>query len=374
MLNIVIVQNVVPNYSCAFFNKLSKFLSEKANIYIIANYEDKSILNQSDNFDHFVKVNYKPLCFKNLIFESGLGSVILKCKPDIVIFSCNTRSILSIPLMLYLKFRGVKVFSWGMFHRIGPSKLTSNILFWLYAVLSEKALCYSKTGARHLLSMCLPPDKIKIIGTAIDESKPIHESNSINEKSLNAIRLKYNLNNNKTVLQVVRLSSIKKPLLTIEVAKILVSEDPEYKFILIGEGELKETIENLILKYNLKNNVFLLGSIYSESELALYFKTASVFVMPTCIGLSAHHAMSYSLPIVTDDSIAYQASEFDILSPGLNSLTYRQGDLRDFSNKIKYLCENDIFRNNLSLNALATVKINSLDNKVNNFIDSLLGK
>ena len=373
MLNIVIIQRVVPSYSGAFFNELALNLKGKAIVHVIADYDTRTTLNQAGNYDDFHKVNFRCVDLKGFNLEIGLRKLILSCKPDIVIFGGNSRSLLSIPIMLYLKFKGVKLFSWGMFHRIGRSRFSSNLMFWLYASLSNKTLCYGRTGARQLLAMGLKPESLKVIGTAIDESKPLTEAVLVDKKCLNNIIVKYNLICNKIVLQVVRLSSIKKPLILIEVAKILVSKDPEYKFLLVGDGELKKSVYNLIREYKLENNVYLLGPVYSESELAKLYTISTVFVMPTCIGLSAHHAMAYSLPIVTDDSLAFQASEFDILSNGLNSLTYKEGDVKDFSRKISYVCENPSFREFLSKNALQTVKVHSLNKKVNNFIEYVLG-
>jgi glycosyltransferase involved in cell wall biosynthesis len=78
--------------------------------------------------------------------------------------------------------------------------------------------------------------------------------------------------------------------------------------------------------------------------------------------------MAYSLPIVTDDSLNNQASESDILTDGLNSLTYKEGSLDDFAEKILKIVSDDELRIILSKNAFRTVtEKHSLKSKVNNF-------
>ena len=99
---------------------------------------------------------------------------------------------------------------------------------------------------------------------------------------------------------------------------------------------------------------------------------SDIFVIPTCIGLSAHHAFCYSLPIVTDDSVTNQASEFDILSDEFNCLLYKEGDLEHFSEQILRLKNNKLLYKEISNNALKTVRdIYTIENKANNFIKSV---
>lgn len=103
-----------------------------------------------------------------------------------------------------------------------------------------------------------------------------------------------------------------------------------------------------------------------------WFTLADIFVIPTCIGLSAHHACCYSLPIVTDDSLVNQASEFDILQDRLNCLLYKEGSLSSFVDKILELKNNKDLYDTISANALVTVKdINTLFAKATNLKTSI---
>ena len=94
--------------------------------------------------------------------------------------------------------------------------------------------------------------------------------------------------------------------------------------------------------------------------------------MPTFIGLSAHHAMAYGVPVVTDDSLDSQGSEFDILSNGLNSFLYKEGDPHDMARVLEKIINDPILREQMSINARATVeRVHNLDNKARQFVQEV---
>jgi len=72
---------------------------------------------------------------------------------------------------------------------------------------------------------------------------------------------------------------------------------------IVGEGELRENIEALIQKYNLKN-VKLHGKKMGEDLIELY-KSADIFVLPSLkegVSLSMLEALAAGLPVVASDS------------------------------------------------------------------------
>jgi len=92
--------------------------------------------------------------------------------------------------------------------------------------------------------------------------------------------------------------------------------------------------------------------------------------MPTFLGLSGHHAMSYGLPVVTDDSLDHQGSEFEIVSNGLNGLTYREGDVDDLAATLLRIIGDDELQKFMSTNARKTIEgTHNLNRKTQRFID-----
>lgn len=103
----------------------------------------------------------------------------------------------------------------------------------------------------------------------------------------------------KTILSVGRLTSYKGFENLIKAAK----EIPDnYIVKIVGDGELKNSLSELIVKLGLKDKVFLLGK---KSDLELYklYQEADLFCLPSiqkseAFGVVLLEAMSHSLPIV----------------------------------------------------------------------------
>jgi len=95
--------------------------------------------------------------------------------------------------------------------------------------------------------------------------------------------------------------------------------------------------------------------------------------VPSCIGLSLHHAFAYAVPVITDNSVTHQSSEAEILKNRINGLTYKSFDAKDLACKIDILIKNKKLRNYLSKNAIKTIlSFNKLEDKVNNYLKVIL--
>lgn len=371
MKKLVVVTNLLPHYQIDFYNRLVK-LSD----YDLTVFADISIDSPLNNFESklcdFNVVNSPIKNRGGLSFRSSLRKQINTINPDHLIFYGNPRELSLTLLMLLYRLVGRSFNVHGMFHRIGGETVFSKIYYWCIGKVANKCFTYGRKGAEVLLGIGVPSDKIRIIGTAIDEKKSIEFSDNVEEKKLFEFKDKYGIVNKKIVLQVVRLSEIKKPDMLLYVAEQISAIRDDVVFVLIGGGEMYEEIKQKINKLELSDTILLLGPIYDEKELAYWFKSATVFVIPTCIGLSAHHAFSYSLPIVTDNNLTNQASEFDVLFNGLNSLLYQSGDVQSFQNKILKIVNDDNLQSFLSSNARHTVEnIYSLDIKCQAYLNGL---
>ena len=367
---ILIVFPLLPKYDIEFFNCLSDF--ECFDLYITANIEvqDQLTLENYDNLNYRV-IHTKTKSIGPLTVTFGLGKIIKSIDPDLVIYSASPRDFSQIYSMIKNKLLGRAVASWSMYHRIGGPIVFSTFYYKLLGHLSERNMCYSRIGKLYQVARGVDGGKIDVIGTAIDQNKVFScVADGVNR--IEAIKDRYNLENKTVLLQVVRLNEIKKPHILINMMESLFKKDDSFVLVLIGGGVLEDEIKEYVSKKTLNDNVMFLGPIYDEVEISAWFKLSDIFVIPTCIGLSAHHAFCYSLPIVTDDSVTNQASEFDILSDEFNCLLYKEGDLEHFSEQILRLKNNKPLYEEISNNALKTVRdIYTIENKAHNFLKSV---
>lgn len=372
-IKVVFVQPVLPKYQISFFNLLERKLGS-GSISVFADTSTENQLNQVGNYPPSFKVYNFPnnWMFNKVIWRFRLITTLLKSDYDIYVLNASTRDISQLISIFLLRLFRKKVLAWGMFHRIGGGTIIANCIYKYISRLSLITLTYSKRGFYEQLCRGVDKNKIREIGTAIDECAVTEVQEKLKRECLEKIINKHRLQDCKVILQVVRLSAIKRPQLLIEAARILNCKDEKIKIIIIGGGDLELEIQKKISEYNLEEMVVILGPIYDEEVLSLWFEISDVFVVPTCIGLSAHHAMSYGLPIVTDNNFSEQASEFEILLDGYNCLLYESGSPEDMAKKLFNLISNEALADEVGANGLKTVKTNaSLENKVNNMIKSI---
>ena len=369
-MKLCIIQSTLPLYSTSFFNRICKLYPE-VSLVVLTDLKSKDPLNQyqADICAFEIKQLDSVSC-GGIFIRPGIFRLLNKAKADVFIFSGSPREWSQIIAMFWLRLKGSRVISWGMFHRIGAPKLFTKIYFRLIGFLSQRCFTYSRTGATNISNLGVPKSKIRVIGTAIDEQLPFYESNQLSDGDLQRFQVANHLEGKKLILQVVRLSRSKRPELLIYALQKMLHERSDIVVALIGDGEMRQELEGLCEKLGLNSNILFLGAIYNEKDLCPWYLSAEVFVMPTFLGLSGHHAMSYGLPVVTDDSLDHQGSEFEIVSNGLNGLTYREGDVDDLAATLLRIIGDDELQKFMSTNARKTIEgTHNLNRKTQRFID-----
>jgi len=366
---VLFIQPLLPSYSIDFFNEM-KSQAPELELTVAADLKSKSALNQLDQRElQFKAVNLEFSRVGPFQWIKGLRALVDSPDFDIVVFNGNPRDLSQLLAMAFLRMRRRTFFVWGMFHKIGRQKWHTRFYYQLVAKLANKLLTYSRTGARNLASLGVPERKISVIGTAIDQRRVRKHAELVSERDKARFLEEQGLVGKKIVLQVVRLSAIKKPGFLIDAAREILRDRDDVVFVLIGDGEMREELEAKVKSYGLSDGVRFMGAIYDEAVLARWYLTSTVFVMPTCIGLSAHHSMAYGLPVVTDDSVESQASEFDIVYHMLNGIVYKNSSLTSLAKSLEKVVDDSALQRSLSKGALVTVTNNSsIERKANNFL------
>lgn len=373
-MRLVVIQPVLPAYDCDFFNALQQSFPG-IDLLVLADIETKGALNQYDATKSSFNVQHLPSVeFLGLVFRPGLLRLLARRADATVVFNGNPRDVSQLLAMALFRLTARAIYVWGMFHRIGGPRLISNLYYKLSGKLACKCLCYSRTGAANLVTLGVPSARVGIVGTAIDERVPAAVRCAKSEEALEEFRSTAGLRGKHLVLQVVRLSRYKRPELLIDAAELLLASRKDLVFVLIGGGDMLEDLQQMVVAKGLEPFIRFLGPIYDEQVLADWYLSAHAFVVPTCIGLSAHHAMAYGVPVITDDSLDEQASEFAIVCDGLNGLTYREGSVASLASAIKRVVDDEPLRARLSANATATVnEIHTINAKVQNFATLVMG-
>ena len=119
-------------------------------------------------------------------------------------------------------------------------------------------------------------------------------------------RLKLNIAPNAIVLTTVgRLVSIKGQVYLLEAVSKTVdyfrSRDKDFRCLIIGEGELKGSLEEKVQEFGISENVHFLGH---QSDVSPYLQLSDIFVLPSLnegFGLVIIEAMAAGLPIIASN-------------------------------------------------------------------------
>lgn len=110
--------------------------------------------------------------------------------------------------------------------------------------------------------------------------------------------------------------------------------------VMVGEGALREEMENYISKNQLKNVV--LTGFVNQSAITKYYATADIFVMCSGMGetwgLSVNEAMCFSLPVIVSSTCGSAA---DLVKENVNGFTFPEGDIQQLSHAIELLIQDE---------------------------------
>lgn len=158
-----------------------------------------------------------------------------------------------------------------------------------------------------------------------------------------------------TLLWAGRLIDLKHPENAVEVAHRLKQEGYEFTLNIIGAGNMENHLKSLILSYGLEDCVFMLGSIPPE-KVREYMENSEIYLFTSDRqegwGAVLNESMNSGCAVVASHAIG--ATPF-LVKDGENGLIYRDGDIEDLYNDVKFLLVNPEKRAEIGKNAYNTL-------------------
>ncbi|MFN3699531.1 MAG: glycosyltransferase family 4 protein, partial [Dictyoglomus sp.] len=130
-------------------------------------------------------------------------------------------------------------------------------------------------------------------------------------------------------------------------------------WLIVGEGEERKSLENLIKKLGLKDKVIFTGW-FPREELVYFYKLADIFVFGSTTetqGLVTLEAMAGECAIVAVKA----PGSITLVEDGKNGFLVKE-DSTEFSNKVEILLDNDELLRNMQKNAKIKSKEFSIEN------------
>ena len=205
-------------------------------------------------------------------------------------------------------------------------------LFWLYRSI-ERILSY----ITDMIVSVSEIDRSKIIQWGIPSSKVITIYNGIDidlKKSPPDIVAKRRMldleEKQPIVMQVGRLSYQKNPLSFLKGASLVINEIPDVQFLLVGDGPLKDDVEDYIQGFNIKKNVQCLGWQENASILIAIADVITLTSRWEGMPYVLLEAMAWSRPVVA--TAVNGCSE--IVEQGVTGYLVPINDVKSWANSV----------------------------------------
>lgn len=153
----------------------------------------------------------------------------------------------------------------------------------------------------------------------------------------------------RTIISVGRLTEQKGFDMLVDVAKIVLKRNPDWKWNIVGEGEDKELLTEKIRKCGLEKQLNICGNVNSIEE---YYKKSALYVLTSKyegFGLVLTEAKSFNLPCV---SFQCPAGPAEIIKDSVNGYLINCFDIEAMAEKICNLIEDKDLRIRFSEHAL----------------------
>jgi glycosyltransferase involved in cell wall biosynthesis len=94
--------------------------------------------------------------------------------------------------------------------------------------------------------------------------------------------------------------------------------------LIVGDGPERKSLEDKAMRLGIPTHFA--GALHDERELCSLISASMVMVVPGYVGLSAIHAMTYGVPIITNDDLDSHSPEVEAIIPGRTGEFFRSGD------------------------------------------------
>lgn len=139
------------------------------------------------------------------------------------------------------------------------------------------------------------------------------------------------------ILNIGRLRKQKNQEILIMAFNIFIKKYPDYKLIILGHGNLKKKLQDLIIKLELKNKIFLKGWINDTTR---YLKKSKIFVLSSLyegLGNVLIDSINFNTPCISTDC---NSGPKEILLNGAGGYLVKNDSINDLAKKMIYSIEN----------------------------------
>lgn len=250
-------------------------------------------------------------------------------------------------LLLSNFFSKKKVYLWSHGWYGKETKMEKYIKKILFKLPNGGIFLYGNYARKLMINEGFMASKLYVIHNSLAYNQQLSIRKTL-KKSL--VYVNHFRNENNNLVFVGRLTPVKKLELALKALAINKQKGKYYNLTLIGEGERKETLVNLVQELGLKDCVWFYGSCYDENVLGELIYNADLCVSPGNVGLTAMHSLVFGTPVITHDNFPYQMPEFESIKEKETGLFFKCDDACSLAEQINewfnYNQDREIIRKN----------------------------
>lgn len=377
IIRVGLFQSCVPHYRLGIFRQLQSREDMRFTICASDDSRKKDFLNtghKEKDFPFIDIITWRiPLPFikKFITFQPyAIWSMIAR-KFDVFIMP-NDFSDIGVWVNLFLcRVFGCKVCLWGH-GSVRRFAMFSLAFRGMIMRLAHAVLFYTEGIRAEWIKRGFPAEKLFVACNSLDTHKSAEIRSHITEEALRRFREEHGLVSKKIVLYVGRLLAEKRGDVLVRAMKEVVSRVNNAHAIIIGDGPMREHLEQLIAELGLSKSVTLAGSIYDEETIGKYLMCSRVMVMPGWAGLAVQHAFSYGVPVITDNDMRNHPPEVELIEDGVTGFFCQPRDISGFTEAICKVLTDDALLERLSKNACEVIEEKyNIDNMAAGFFDAV---
>jgi glycosyltransferase involved in cell wall biosynthesis len=262
-----------------------------------------------------------------IYFQPGAVLRLLLGEFDVAIALGSPYSLTTWMMLLLGPLVGTRVLLWTH----GLLEPESGPKWWLRRLLyhsSAGLLLYGERARQLLLAQGSSPDRMFVVKNSLDPEAQAQAEAALEANALTALRQRLDLRaGDRALIFIGRLQPVKRLDLLVRAAGAFLARGQRVHVLLLGDGEEREALEQLSVEQGVRELVHFEGAKYREPEIAAYFASSDLCVIPSGAGLTVLHALGYGTPVLTHDRPELQFPEVEAIQPGETGAFYREGDM-----------------------------------------------
>jgi len=350
-LRVALLTNVIPSYRVPFYRRLVERVELDLTIYCQRELPglDLDLAELDDALRARVTwVPYRHWRLGDLFFQKLPGRELQD--HDVFVIMGNPRYLSNVWWSLRLRAQGRPTVAWG--HALPGSELSGGErirLAWWRGF--DAVLAYTDDGAANLHAHGFDPARTLGMNNGLDQGRIAAAAGAWDDTRLADWRRDRGLADGPLLLSCARLVDKNRFDLVIPALASLSREIPDLRWVVIGDGPLRSSLEDQAGRAGVAERVIFTGALYDEDALAPWFRAASVFVHPGSIGLSLLHAFGYGLPVVTHDDRTAHTPEIAALRPDESGVVYHKDSAEALADAIRRLASDPALRSRIGAEA-----------------------